>query len=280
MDEAIPVPVLMYHSISATASRAFRSFAVSPARFAEQMAYLHDTGYTSLTVSEYVRRLDGRSTCLPARPVVLTFDDGFADFTSHALPVLEQHGMTGTVYLATAYMGGTSSWLRAEGEGDRPMLTWEQVRAAEAAGVECGGHSHTHVELDTVSRRRVQEEVYFSKQSLERQLDHEVTTFAYPFGYHDAWSRQVVRAAGYTSACAVKFALSSTADDPYQLARVKISGDSTLERFVSLLEGRRVPVAPTRERLRTRVWGIVRRARAHLNPSIHASAAAPFGSGA
>jgi peptidoglycan/xylan/chitin deacetylase (PgdA/CDA1 family) len=255
----------MYHSISAVASRAFRSFAVSPERFAEQMGYLRDAGYTALTVSDYARRLAGGGGPLPDRPVVLTFDDGFADFATRALPVLQRHGMTGTLYLATAYMGETSSWLRADGEGDRPMLHWEQVRSAQAAGVECGAHSHTHVELDTVSQQRAEQEVVHSKRTLEQQLDRPVTTFAYPFGYHNATSRRAVRAAGYTSACAVKFALSSTADDPYQLARVKVSANTTLEQFVNLLKGRRLPVAPTPERLQTRIWGMVRRAQARLN---------------
>src|SRR5690242_1592215 len=91
------IPILMYHSISISGNAKFKQFTVSPAVFAQQMAYLHDAGYTPLTVSQFVQART-RPIDLPARPVVLTFDDGFADFFTAALPVLQHYHFVATLY--------------------------------------------------------------------------------------------------------------------------------------------------------------------------------------
>src|SRR5260221_2722996 len=88
---------------------------------------------------------------LPERPVVLTFDDGFADFYTNALPVLQQCGSTATLYIATGFIGSTSRWLAREGEATRPMLTWDQVREIDACGIECGGQRYLPSQLDRTS---------------------------------------------------------------------------------------------------------------------------------
>ena len=85
---------------------------------------------------------------LPERPVVLTFDDGFADFFTEALPILQLYNFTATLYVTTGFIGSTSCWMQREGESTRLMLTWDQVSAMSASDIECGGHSHWHRQLD------------------------------------------------------------------------------------------------------------------------------------
>ena len=85
------VPILMYHSISDQAAPRFKQFAVPQKVFATQMEYLHTHGYTPITVTQYMEAKKQSGTGLPARPVILTFDDGFADFYSAALPILKQY---------------------------------------------------------------------------------------------------------------------------------------------------------------------------------------------
>ncbi len=106
----IHIPILMYHSVSTTNNAKFSPFTVPPARFAEQMAYLSEQGYTPLTVTHYMQAA-ARGSMLPARPVVLTFDDGFEDFFTAALPVLQRYHFPATLYVATAFVGKTSRWL-------------------------------------------------------------------------------------------------------------------------------------------------------------------------
>src|SRR2546421_10724869 len=98
------VPILMYHSISDYATRKYRPLAVPQALFAKHMAYLHQRAYTPISVTQFINaRAKGRPA-LPERPVILTFDDGFADFFTNAFPVLQRYGFIATLYIATAFV--------------------------------------------------------------------------------------------------------------------------------------------------------------------------------
>src|SRR5947209_2067758 len=91
------IPILMYHSITQSTNPKFMPIAVPPALFAEQMAYLHQHSYTPIKVTQLVHMLLQERCSLPERPVVITFDDGFADFFTDALPVLQQYHFTATL---------------------------------------------------------------------------------------------------------------------------------------------------------------------------------------
>jgi peptidoglycan/xylan/chitin deacetylase (PgdA/CDA1 family) len=262
---ATTVPILMYHGVSEEIPRRYRRFILPPAAFAEQLAYLDLHGFTPLRVGEFAAILHAGGTGLPERPVVLTFDDGLADFYSGALPGLVRHGFGATLYIVTGYVGGRSTWERRL-EGRRPMLTWEQVRQIDAGGVECGAHTHTHPELDVVSPARARAEILQSKRVLERELEREITTFAYPYGWFNAATRALVREAGYSSACACNNALSSTIDDPYALVRVTVTADTDLDAFARIVHGTGLRTAPCGERLRTRLFRVARRCRALARP--------------
>ncbi len=259
------VPILMYHSISGRVSPKFKPFAVSPQVFAEHIAYLYQQRYTSLTVSGLVRELASGGAGLPERVVVLTFDDGFADFYSEALPVLTRYAFTATLYVTTAYIGETSRWLQREEEAERSMLTWEQLREISACGIECGAHSHSHPQLDTLTPAAARSEIVRSKRLLEEQLGREVVTFAYPYGYSSAGVRRWVQEAGFTSACAVKHALSSEATNPFALARLMVNSETSVDALAALVEGRALPLFPTLYvRARTQLWQMARRSSASL----------------
>ena len=263
MRRQLNIPILMYHSISDHASARFRSFAVPLSLFAEQMARLQSLGYTALTITQLVGALVSKKNALPERPVAITFDDGFADVFSEALPILQRHGFTATVYITTGYIDGTAKWLAAEGEAERRLLSWDLIRELHAAGIECGAHSHTHPQLDVLPALRAKEEIVRSKKILEDRLQAEVASFAYPFGYYTKAVRRAVQNAGFTSACAVKFALSSKESDLFALARLKVGPDTSGERLDSLLSGRTSP-ATLASRARTPAWQLVRRCSAWL----------------
>jgi len=229
------VPILMYHSISSHASRKFQPFAVPPAFFADQMAYLYQEGYTPITVSHLVSAWSQQSTRLPEKPVVLTFDDGFADFFTTALPILKHYRFTATLYVSTGFVNGTSRWLSPEKEVARVMLTWKQLVEISMSGIECGGHSHSHPQLDILSSRAAREEISQCKMLLEEHLGQKICSFAYTFGYNIAQVRQSVQAAGYTSACAVRYALCSRWDDTFALPRLMVDASMNKDKFALLL---------------------------------------------
>lgn len=251
------VPILLYHSVSDDASPAYRRFVVSPARFEEQMACLADGGFAVLTVSDYLARADAER--LPGRAVVLTFDDGLADFCTGALPVLAHRGLPATLYLTTGLIGSTAAWLERVGEGERPMMTWEDVAAACAAGIECGGHSRTHPELDVLAPRDAWDEIRGCHQELLERVGR-ADTFAYPHGYCDTRVRALARSAGFASACIVRPALSLPARDRFALARIPVSADTDLDEFGRIVEGGFPP--DHGERGRSRIWRVARRMRA------------------
>jgi peptidoglycan/xylan/chitin deacetylase (PgdA/CDA1 family) len=231
------IPILMYHSISHSATPKLKQFTVPPSLFAHQMLYLYQQAYTPITVTQFVTMRSQRNVVLPERLVVITFDDGFADFYLEALPVLQRFGFPATLYVPTAFINGTSCWLESERETGRSMLTWQQLREISAQGIECGAHSHKHLQLDVLPTAVARNEIVLSKKLLEDHLQQEIFSFAYPYGYHTASIQRLVRETGYTSACAVKYAMSSETDDPFALARLLISPDSHIEEFAALLTG-------------------------------------------
>jgi peptidoglycan/xylan/chitin deacetylase (PgdA/CDA1 family) len=267
------VPILMYHSISYCENPFFRRFTVTPERLEEQLDYLSTHGYTPLTVSDYIQRVAGAGentgentgqAQVPPRPVVLTFDDGYADFYTAALPLLRQYQATATLYIVTGYVGGTSGWMQREGEADRPLLNWGQIREIAASAVECGAHTQTHRPLDALSAAECRQEIEDSYRLVAEQVAAP-RSFAYPFGYYSRAVRALVQQAGYTSACAVRYAQSSRHDDRFALSRLIVTADTDLPSFEKLLlSGGQQPEAAYL-RLRSAAWERVRRSRQMLH---------------
>jgi beta-glucanase (GH16 family) len=270
------VPILLYHSIAEDVPAKFAEWAVPPPMFAAHMAFLSEHRYTPITVSQFAAAVTNGGGHLPDRPVVLTFDDGFVDFSTHALPILKKYGFAATLYIATGLVGVPNHRLYAESR--RPILDWDQIADISASGIECGAHSHSHPQLDTLSIDSARREIVLSKELLESRLNRPVTTFAYPHGYHSSAVRRLVQEAGYSSACAVKHAMSGTADDPFALARIIIRPDRDVDGFGSLLKGRGVSAAPRREKVRTKMWRQFRRLSATVKRQTDGAGFAKVGS--
>ncbi|MFD3663100.1 polysaccharide deacetylase family protein [Streptomyces sp. NPDC058659] len=259
------VPVFLYHSVASDPPSWIAPFTVGPRAFAEQLEMIADSGLRIVPLHRLVAAQRGGPP-LPARAAVLTFDDGFADFHSTVLPLLARRDLPATLYVTTGGLRG-----RAGGptEGVFPpesrMLSWRQLVVLDAYGIEIGGHTRTHPQLDTLPADRAWDEVAGCGQELEDVLGHPVTSFAYPHGYSSPAVRDQVRAAGWTSATAVRDAFSSTGDDPLRIARLMVRADTDRERFRQWTTGAAAPVAPFPEGPRTRGWRAYRRMRARLN---------------
>lgn len=255
---ARPIPILMYHSVADETAPGFADWTVSIKTFQQHMQFLATQDYTALTISELVKRMGNLLMPLPERTVAVTFDDGLQDFHTSAYPVLKLYHIPSTVYIPTGCVGHTSRWLKREGMGDYPVMNWDQMLELASSGVEFGGHSHNHVQLDVLSQSEAWNEISRCKAELEEHLKRPVETFAYPHGYHSANVRKLVIKAGYTSACGVKNALSSPDDDKFALARVIVTPATTAEQLGRILTGQLMHIAPRQERIRTKFW---RRAR-------------------
>jgi peptidoglycan/xylan/chitin deacetylase (PgdA/CDA1 family) len=258
------LPILMYHSISPAAAPRFARFAVHPIDFASHMAYLAGAGYQTITVTEAMAARD-RCQPLPERSVVLTFDDGYADFHTTALPILEEHGLRATLYVATAYLGRTGRFLADCDEQDRQMIGWSQLREAAGEGVEIGAHSHTHPQLDRLDATSLASEIRKPKALLEDRLGLAVNSFAYPFGYWDRAARRAVAAAGYDNACGVDDLPAQTGGNRLALSRLTVNAGTSVEQLRQLLltrPSRRWVAAMATKRV---LWRAARRG-THLQP--------------
>lgn len=165
------IPVLMYHHVQPwdqAESKGQKNITVRDDVFATQMSYLASKGYHTITPDDLLSGLTGT---FPSRPILLTFDDGYADFYTYAYPKLVEHGFRGTVFTVTGLVSGAD------------YLTWGQVSEMAGSGlITFADHTWSHKSLGNASKETAVYEVGTAKQQLEEHGLGPVTSFAYPYG--------------------------------------------------------------------------------------------------
>jgi peptidoglycan/xylan/chitin deacetylase (PgdA/CDA1 family) len=195
------IPVLMYHRVVESADAADRHFInITTTLFAEQMSYLRDHGYQPIALDEVPLAIGEHSSW--SKPVAITFDDGYRDTYTHALPILQQFGMTATVMLVSDRIGGCSTW-DAGKSADASLLSLDEIKALANAGISFGAHTAVHSSLPDISLESARHELASSKAKLEALLGHEVSTLAYPYGRTTPEICRLAEEAGYTVAFGV-----------------------------------------------------------------------------
>jgi peptidoglycan/xylan/chitin deacetylase (PgdA/CDA1 family) len=250
------VPILMYHSVATAPNDATRALSVAPEAFVEQMAQLADLGFTPVTTADLAHSWR-RGGPLPERPVLITFDDGYEGVHGHALPVLAKHGFAATLFVSTGWIRGAHD----TGGGLDTMLDWDQVRELAAAGVEIGGHSHTHPEMDQLADDPLRFELLRCAEIITGELGTRPVSFAYPYGYSSRRVRRAVRETGYRQSLAVGNALAHRRQGPYALQRVTVRRSTGADEFERLVQGRAIARNFARDRALTKGYAVVRRAR-------------------
>ncbi len=137
------LPVLLYHHVGPKGTRAHPELTVSPQRFERQVRWLAMRGYTGITAADWLRWVR-QGKPLPPKPILLTFDDGYADLGEHALPVLRRYGFSAVVYIITGKIGGKVAWEEPRDGESYTLMTAEQIRHWAREGIEFGAHSRTH----------------------------------------------------------------------------------------------------------------------------------------
>lgn len=214
--------ILMYHAFTPARTQEFHRWTLSAERLAGHLEYLSGAGYRSVTVTELAERLRLGGPGPDDRLIALTFDDAYADFHEVALPLLARYRMTGTLFVPTGHVGGSSGWMCDEGEGDRPILSWAALAEVAASGIEIGAHSHTHPAMDRLPASELADQATRPKAELEDRLGNSVTSFAYPYGRYDRRVRDAVAAAGYRAACTMNSWAATPASPPLELPRTTV----------------------------------------------------------
>lgn len=179
-----------------------------------QLAYLKERGYRSVgPLTALNDAVSGQERS--RRNVVLTFDDGYLDFMTHALPVLQKYDFTAMMMLISGRIGETNVW--DEGQAEQvPLMDVADIREAQKAGITFGSHSKTHPHLARIDEAEARSEVVDSKSALEDLLGEPVPIFTFPYGSYSSAVQDAVAEAGYEAA----FSIEDRRHNRYNLTRV------------------------------------------------------------
>jgi peptidoglycan/xylan/chitin deacetylase (PgdA/CDA1 family)/GT2 family glycosyltransferase len=226
-------PILMYHAFAAPGEPASR-FIVAQRSFALQMAWLKLWRYQVLSLEEFVNHHLAH-TLPPARAVVITIDDGYAENYTLVYPILKRHQFPATIFLVTALVGGVNRWDQSGTLAGRPLLGWPDIAAMRRGGLHFGAHTRTHVNLARVAPDCAREEIAGSRADLEQALQAPVRLFAYPFGAYDNTALDAARQADFLAACSVRRGPNSPNTPAFELRRTEVYGTDSLLRFALAL---------------------------------------------
>lgn len=217
----------MYHQIEAapTKGSGFRSLYVSPGAFARQMAFLKLLGYRGLSMSALMPYLKGERI---GKVVGITFDDGYLNNLTNALPVLNRHGFSSTCYAVSQQLGKTNEWDFKAGIAQTPLMDAIHLRQWLAGGQEVGAHTRHHVRLPQADVSTCMEEISLCKSELEAMTDSPVQHFCYPYGDYTADHVAMARAAGFESVTTTQRSRCQAQEDMMQLPRVSVVRSTSL----------------------------------------------------
>ena len=222
-------PSLLYHHIGTVRPGTHPDLTISPERFERQIRWLARRGYTGIKPSDWLSWIRyGKS--LPANPILLTFDDGYADTARYALPILRKYEFSGCVFVVSQRLGRTNTWDEAEGRDTLLLMTAEQIQYWATQEIEFGAHSRTHRHLTRLSPSDLTAEVIGCKSDLTALLGHPPMSFAYPYGESNEAVRDLVRKE-FDIAFSVEEGLNYLSGDPHLLKRAYVGHNDSLVEF-------------------------------------------------
>jgi peptidoglycan/xylan/chitin deacetylase (PgdA/CDA1 family)/glycosyltransferase involved in cell wall biosynthesis len=223
------LPILTYHRIGTPYPGTNYSISITRARFERQMRWLADHGYASVGPSDWLAWVkEGKP--LPDRPVMITFDDGYAEAATDALPLVKKYGFKATVYVVTSRLGGTNGW-DDDGAKRYPLMTADEIKNWRDQGIEFGGHTRTHPDLRELDATSLLDEVEGSAFDLEKLLGQRPVSFAYPFGGYNSRVADCVRSA-FPLALTCETGLNYANTDPVRMRRVQVRPEDSLLEFL------------------------------------------------
>ncbi len=221
---ATNVPILMYHYVANNPNpkdKARDSLSVSPDKFDSQMDYLSKNGFTPITL-DTLYGIFNKQVSSPAKPVVLTFDDGYIDFYTIVYPILRKYNFHGVSFIPTGLIGGSY------------YMNWNQIKEIQASGlVTFEAHTVGHVNLPSLSYKDALKQMQDSKNVLSAQTGYPVNFIAYPYGTTNSSIQAAARAGGFAGGLGTWFGKSTGGG--MNMPRIKVSGFWSIKEFASRL---------------------------------------------
>jgi peptidoglycan/xylan/chitin deacetylase (PgdA/CDA1 family) len=226
----LPIPILVYHQIANAPKKGapFRGLYVSAAAFMRQMAFLKMLGYTGMSITDLQPYLRGEKS---GKVVGITFDDGYLNNLTNALPVLQKQGFTSTCYVVDGLLGQTNMWDESIGIAQTPLMTAKQLLQWQAGGQEVGAHTQDHVDLLAITEIAAWKQIAKSKTTLQTLLRKPVNHFCYPYGKFDERHSTMVKQAQYETATTTVRARVHAATNMLTLPRVPVMRSTSLPVF-------------------------------------------------
>lgn len=218
------VPILFYHYIANNPNpkdTARNSLSVSPDKFEAQMNYLTQNGFTPISL-DTLYGIFNKQTTAPAKPVVLTFDDGYIDFYTTAFPILRRLNFHAVSFIPTGLIGGSY------------YMNWDQIRKIQSSGlITFEAHSVSHANLASLKYGAQLKQLVDSKNILQSQTGYPVNFVAYPYGISNKTVQAAAQKAGYAGGLGTWYGKAT--GPSMNMPRIKVSGFWSLKEFASRL---------------------------------------------
>lgn len=224
------VPVIMYHDVLAEHIADWQYFDTSAEEFEKQMNTIEARGFIPISMDQFYAHIT-QGADIPAKSIVLTFDDNYRGVYENAVPILKKHHFPAIEFVHTKYVGSTS--------GEHPKMSWDQLKELSSGGlITIGSHTVSHpADITTISAGDQHSEIFDSKEDLEKHLGTKCDYFAYPDGKNDNFVQDMVKQAGYKLAVATKTGLAEESPNLYSIFRYEhLKLDKALDEAEATME--------------------------------------------
>ncbi|MGM0599735.1 MAG: polysaccharide deacetylase family protein [Candidatus Rifleibacteriota bacterium] len=226
------IPALCYHKIEPSPSG---KFSLSTAKFKNQLAYLKDHNYVSLTSND-LEEIFVNHKKAPQNSVIITFDDGYKSVYDFAYPIMKQYGFKGIVFVYPEFIGASKA------------LTWKQINKLLAEGWSIESHSMSHSNLtiskatSSLQNKFLNYEIKNSKEIIEKKTGHKVRFIAWPYGCYNNPALTKARQCGYIGALTVDGGSNYQNISPFYLKRQVVYSSDSKNKFLVRLGMRGLPI--------------------------------------
>lgn len=218
-NENIGIPVVYFHSVDPSEAN---EVIISPDKLKQELQYIKDSGYTTLTMTEVYNYLINNKP-IPEKSILITFDDGYMDNYTNAFPILKELNMKATIFLIS---GGIDNGY---------YLSTDQIKEMSNYGIDFQSHTVNHKYLDELSYQEQLKEVTESREAIKKITKKDVIAIAYPYGNYNNDTLKATEEAGYSLAFTTDRGLADRNDNKLELNRIYVSSNYSLNDFIYIL---------------------------------------------